>query len=95
MKPFNADIHQENLPITFAVTMTGEAVVISVPEAHRQGFEGSFFCDNNVKGLPKKMEPGLYKGLMTFDFWQGYMEGYRADGESDFEFTVTKFEKVA
>lgn len=91
----DADAHEKDLPITFAVGFDGTAIAVSFPEKHKQGMDGPFLEDNNFKGLPENLEPGFYKGLMDFDFYQGYCDGYRADGESDWTFTVTKYEKVS
>jgi hypothetical protein len=34
------------------------------------------------------LEPGVYHCLVDFYFEQGYFEGYKADGESNWEFVV-------
>jgi hypothetical protein len=90
-----SDTHETNLPITFAVAFNGETkMAVAIPEKYGNVMDGPFLEDNFFLGLPQKMGPGLYKGTMDFDFYEGYSEGYPAPGESDWRFTVTKYEKV-
>jgi hypothetical protein len=92
---FPVDRMEKDLPVTFAVDINGNAFVVEFPESHKKGLDGSHFDDNNINGIPKDLGPGCYRGVMDFRFQQGYSEGFRADGESEWEFTVTKYEKVA
>jgi len=62
--------------------------ILDAPDEIIQFFDGFFTEDNSFKGVPK--EPGIYHCTVDFYFQQGYFEGYKADGESDWEFIVTR-----
>lgn len=87
----------EGIPITFAVDMWGYGYIVEVPKERENWFDGAGIEDNfhesgeQLKGLA----PGLYRGTFSFEFCQGYFEGYPADGESDTYLCLEKFEKVA
>jgi hypothetical protein len=61
-------------------------VILQAPDEIKGIFDGLFCKDNAFYGVPDK--PGVYNCTVNFEFHQGYFEGYRADGESDWSFTV-------
>ena len=66
-------------------------VILDSPDEIIKFFDGFYTADNSFKGVPK--EPGVYHCTVSFYFEQGYFEGYKADGESSWEFVVTRAEK--
>jgi hypothetical protein len=71
-----------------AVGNSSQAQVIAAPKDAMVGMDGSFCDDNGFNDVPP--EPGIYLCDVDFYFEQGYCDGYRADGESDWEYHVTK-----
>lgn len=64
----------------------------------RKWMDGCCFEDNHFHGLngienPPK-EPGVYRATIEVWFEQGYYEGYKADGESDWEFRLGNLERI-
>ena len=55
--------------------------------------DGDLFEDNcgygRLNGFPN--EPGVYIGTMEYHFQQGYSDGYKADGESEWDFVFTNW----
>ncbi len=68
-------------------------VILQAPDEIKGIFDGLFCKDNAFYGVPDK--PGVYNCTVNFEFHQGYFEGYRADGESDWSFTVKTAHLVA
>jgi len=64
--------------------------ILDAPDEIISIFDGFFTEDNSFKGVPK--EPGIYHCTVDFYFEQGYFEGHEADGESDWEFIITRAE---
>jgi len=75
-----------------AIIAVGEvenfAQVISAPKDAIVGMDGSFCEDNSFKDVPEDI--GVYLCDVDFYFEQGYCDGYKADGESDWEYRVVK-----
>lgn len=70
-----------------AIIAVGDvAQVISAPKDALVGMDGDFCEDNGFKNVPT--EKGLYHCWIEFWFEQGYFEGYKADGESDWEYKI-------
>jgi hypothetical protein len=71
-------------------------VILDAPDEIIQVFDGFFCEDNSFKDTWFKktpLEPGVYHCKVAFYFEQGYFEGYKADGESDWEFVVLSAEQ--
>ena len=66
-------------------------VILDAPDKIIEFFDGFYTEDNSFKGVPE--EPGIYHCTVSLYFEQGYFEGYKADGESSWEFVVTRAEK--
>ena len=73
--------------IAFAVSIDGDAFLVSAPESVRNANDE---CANMDKSgwddLPDA--PGFYKATAEFWFQEGYFEGYPAPGESSFGFAL-------
>ena len=68
-------------------------VILDAPDEILQFFDGCFCEDNEFSKWHEGKEPGIYHCTVDFYFEQGYFEGYKADGESSWEFIVTRVEK--
>jgi len=76
-----------------AIIAVGDvAQVIVAPKDAMVGMDGTFCEDNSFKNVPT--EKGIYLCWIDFYFEQGYFEGYKADGESDWEYKVVKAEPL-
>lgn len=72
-----------------AIIVVGNvAQVIVAPRDAMVGMDGTFCEDNSFKNVPK--EKDIYLCDVDFYFEQGYCDGYKADGESDWEYRITK-----
>lgn len=72
-----------------AIIAVGDvAQVIVAPKDAMVGMDGTFCEDNSFKNVPTV--DGIYLCWVDFYFEQGYFEGYKADGESDWEYIVVK-----
>jgi hypothetical protein len=77
-----------------AIIAVGEvAQVIIAPQKAIVGMDGTFCEDNSFKNVPT--QKGIYLCLIDFYFEQGYFEGYKADGESDWEYVVASAKPLA
>lgn len=65
--------------------------VIYAPDEAFVGMDGCVCEDNCFRSIPS--EPGIYLCHVDFYFEQGYFDGYEADGESDWEYRITKVEQ--
>jgi hypothetical protein len=83
----------EGVPITFGVSFTGHAYIIEVPKERETWFDGSHMNDQ-FEEFPDNIEPGVYRGTFSFEFQQGFFEGYPADGESSVYLTLEKYSRV-
>lgn len=75
-----------------AVDYGGLAIIVDFPEELRGTLDGGICSDNAFYNEPT--EPGVYKCHTEFRFEQGYCDGFPADGENTWEYTVVKYEKV-
>lgn len=64
------------------------AQVIAAPKDAMVGMDGTFCEDNSFKNVPT--EKGIYLCWIDFYFEQGYYDGYKADGESIWEYDVAE-----
>jgi hypothetical protein len=67
--------------------------VIVAPKDAMVGMDGTFCEDNSFKNVPT--EKGIYLCWIEFYFEQGYSDGYKADGESDWEYYVVAVKSLA
>ena len=75
------------------IAVAGEqGLIIDVPKEIADIFDGIYCDDNSFKDVPK--ETGVYICNVEFYFHQGYFEGYKANGESDWEFKVISHKKI-
>lgn len=76
-----------------AIIAVGDvAQVIVAPKDAMVGMDGTFCEDNSFKNVPT--EEGIYLCWIEFYFEQGYSEGYKADGESDWEYYVVAIQPL-
>jgi hypothetical protein len=68
------------------ISVGAVAQVIVAPKDAMVGMDGTFCEDNSFKNVPTKK--GIYLCQIDFYFEQGYSDGYKADGESDWEYRV-------
>jgi hypothetical protein len=66
----------------------GASLIIEAPQEAVDTFDGPYPDDNSFEGVPDAS--GLYLCTVEFHFEQGYADGYKADGESDWKHVVTK-----
>jgi len=79
--------------LTMIIAVAGEqGLIIDAPKEIKDIFEGIYCDDNSFKNVPKKT--GVYICNVEFYFHQGYFEGYKADGESDWEFKIISSSKI-
>lgn len=72
-----------------AIIAVGDiAQVLVAPKDAMVGMDGTFCEDNSFRNIPP--ECGIYLCDIDFYFEQGYFEGYKADGESDWEYHIVK-----
>lgn len=77
--------------IAIAVNQQGERLVMVIhPDPsllENMGghpvFDGS---ETDSKNVIQHLQPGIYSATIEFWFQQGYSDGYKADGESEWEF---------
>lgn len=70
-----------------AIIAVGDvAQVLVAPKDAMVGMDGTFCEDNSFKNVPT--EKGIYLCQIDFYFEQGYSDGYKADGESDWEYRI-------
>ena len=67
--------------------------VIVAPKDAMVGMDGTFCEDNSFKNVPTQR--GIYLCDIDFYFEQGYSDGYKADGESDWEYDVVAVKSLA
>lgn len=80
--------------ITFAVLKGGKsAVLVTYPDKMSDSLDGPFLEDNSIGKYPP--EPGHYQAKAVFWFNQGYYDGYPADGESDWGYTLTEIRRLS
>lgn len=73
--------------VIVAVTPNSRLRVLVVGDPELVKFmDGDLFDDNcsDMSSFPK--EPGVYQGTIEYHFQQGYYEGYKADGESEWNY---------
>lgn len=76
-----------------AIIAVGDvAQVIVAPKDAMVGMDGTFCEDNGFKNVPTTK--GVYLCEIDFYFEQGYSDGYKADGESDWEYRIVKAESL-
>lgn len=76
-----------------AIIAVGDvAQVIVAPKDAMVGMDGTFCEDNSFNNVPT--EKGIYLCWIEFYFEQGYSEGYKADGESDWEYYVVAIQPL-
>jgi hypothetical protein len=72
-----------------AIISVGDvAQVLVAPKDAMVGMDGTFCEDNSFKNVPT--EKGIYLCQVDFYFEQGYSDGYKADGESDWEYDIVE-----
>ena len=77
-----------------AIIAVGDvAQVIVAPKDAMVGMDGTFCEDNSFKNVPTQR--GIYLCWIEFYFEQGYSDGYKADGESDWEYDVVAIQPLA
>ena len=67
-------------------TIWDDGFLIECPDDIKPLMDGPCLADNCFSQLPK--EYGCFAVRIKINFSQGYLEGYRADGESVWEFEV-------
>lgn len=76
-----------------AIIAVGDvAQVIYAPVDAMVGMDGTFCDDNSFIGVPEKK--GIYLCDIDFYFEQGYCDGFKADGESDWEYKIVNVESL-
>jgi hypothetical protein len=76
-----------------AIIAVGDvAQVIVAPKDAMVFMDGTFCEDNSFKNVPT--EKGIYLCWIEFYFEQGYSDGYKADGESDWEYYVVAIQPL-
>ena len=68
------------------VAKGGDGFLVEAHPEISKGMDGIFLSDNHFKNVPT--EPAIYVCRVEFFFMQGYFEGYRADGESDWYYEI-------
>ena len=81
--------------VIIAVTAFGEPVLVDAPQEMVSMFDGPFFEDNAISSIKKYPTiPGVYRCKIRYEFYQGYFEGWKADGESDWDFAPLEVVKL-
>ncbi|NCI19707.1 hypothetical protein EJM73_08725 [Clostridium botulinum] len=84
--------HGDIINLLIVVTKK-DAFIADYPEQVQDYLEGYYCEDNYVDNVPK--EKGIYKCKVKYWFEQGYdLDGYPADGESDFGFEIINSKKI-
>lgn len=80
--------------VIFGVSTSGLHFLISGDDELKQFMDGSLFEDNSqsIEKFPTK--PGVYRCTIEYWFEQGYFEGWRADGESEWDFVPSDIEEI-
>lgn len=68
------------------------SLVVYAPQEALDCMDGRCGEDNGYRNLPTL--DGIYLCTVDFYFEQGYCDGYKAGGESDWEFKVVKSEPI-
>lgn len=80
-----------------AITFNELRVLVDGDPELKKMMDGSLFDDNclgtELPSFPKA--PGVYLATVEFWFEQGYYDGYKAPGESDYDFILSNVRKVA
>ena len=78
--------HEATFEAIIAVA-DGASLILAAPKEAVDMFDGPYPDDNSFEGVPETT--GLYLCTVEFHFEQGYADGYKADGESDWKHVVT------
>ncbi|HTP25580.1 MAG TPA: hypothetical protein VMK12_07975, partial [Anaeromyxobacteraceae bacterium] len=69
-----------------------DGVVVSLPQEWEWLFDGPYLSDNQVRKVPS--EVGCYGVKVQIHYSLGYMDGYRAPGEDDWELEITEARRL-
>lgn len=80
--------------VLIGVSFTGLRFLIDAPDDLIKFMDGSLFEDNSQSIDKFPTQPGVYTCSIEYWFDQGYFEGWRTDGESEWDFVPSNIKRV-
>lgn len=77
------------------VSSTGLRFLIAGDKKLKQFMDGCCFEDNTQSIEQFPTEPGVYSCTIRYWFQQGYADGWKADGESEWDFVPSDIEPLS
>lgn len=84
----------KNCIIATAIGYKDQCYVIDIPSEYTHIITDGYFGEDDITTINIPNIPGVYRCDIEFWFEQGYSDGFKADGESDFEYRLVNIKKV-